>query len=1409
MFEGLWDILLYILGALSNDIYVNVSGEDHINCGSITKPCRSLSFTINNISSHNDKIYLTASPINQVSYILQNPVVIKHSLTVTKFPANSQNPVITHYFNVTSNLKEIYTFVIYRYVVAPEALTLDIKSVNFNVNILTTFSEGCKALQKSVVVGNISGFELSISISDSIISSPCHAISLTDISRYENVTIHMKNLVVENGNFLFQTRSEKCEHMKYIKNTVGMDNVRISNTGKVALSVNGCFNVSIEKLMCSNFTWKGKKLFTFKGGVLNTKNVLIDNVFTDSNMKHNNSKKKALFLISEGIAKIQNMLIKNNSDIRPQGSSTLIIIENSEVKILDVEMEGNYFRNLARAHKSFLYVENMTVSGNNLEGALWTVEESNLMLNETKFYRNKFGRLTNINLNSKVIITSSSVIGNEIYEYAYHVGRSDMELNNIKFYNNKINILLLAKLQSHILINNLKFTNNDMTGRKNIIFRKCTMKMYNADISRNKFNYIFLSMESNSSALIKNISLTDNTIIREAQFAAGFSQGTTFSVRESSALELINVKFIRNRLLWLLFIHYNSSALIQNNTLAENNFSRTRYYLYVNSAIRLINSAIQLINVKFIRNRFEKLLNINNKSSALIQYNTLTENNVSWTGYYLDENSAMQLINVKFIRNRFKVLLNINNNSSALIQNNILTENHDSWGTYDLYKNCAIQLINVKFIRNRFFQLLVIKNNSSALIQNNILTENHVLSEGYSLYENCAIQLINVKFIRNRFSKLLLIENNSSALVQNNTLTENHVLSEGYDLYENCAIQLINVKFIRNRFGMLLYINNNSSALIQNNTLTENNVSWRGYTLYKNSAIQLSNVKFIRNRFGSLLNIYYNSSAIIQNNIPTENEVSSTVYYISLYSTIQLNGVSLIENSLKGRLLDMDRNCSAKLINNTVVENNGLGQVFFAHSSYLGIHTIRIESNTFSQLIWVVECKASFESMRIRENNVANGMIYIENTDGKMINTYIKNCDSSMASAFTITCTYLGNKYYPFEISNVEITWSYKLQTSARPIIQLSGKVSLSNVKLLVTSFSEIEVLSYSTKDVRLRRDAKSLAGVLETFSHVYYVISSSIVCTKAKVEYVEKATTFRCIPCERSTYTLNNGFLELSTSIQSNKTIMPKNVTNVRCLDCPVGANCAASIKSKSNFYGYETKEQQLKSLSCPKGFCCSGSQCNTTKSCNKNRVGNLCGRCIDDYMESFISTSCIAIHSCQNFGIFWLVYCTYALILATFLYYINDFISWIKTVGSIIYKIFQPCLKEKESEGEIDVTIGIAEAEVNFDEISHFTVSGILNLIVSFYQIKQLMSVDVEYKISSNFSFITFISDFLNLEMIAVTYSSHCPMSNLDAVSKIFIKTYLLTAALLIASLINYFMSRVFHYFRPSLRRGSFFFF
>ena len=102
---------------------------------------------------------------------------------------------------------------------APDVLNLDIKSVNLNVNILTTFVEGFKTLRKDVVVENISDSQLSFSNSNSIIISPCHAVDLTDTSWYQNVSVHI----------MFQTRKVRDEHMEHIKDTIEIDNVTICN----------------------------------------------------------------------------------------------------------------------------------------------------------------------------------------------------------------------------------------------------------------------------------------------------------------------------------------------------------------------------------------------------------------------------------------------------------------------------------------------------------------------------------------------------------------------------------------------------------------------------------------------------------------------------------------------------------------------------------------------------------------------------------------------------------------------------------------------------------------------------------------------------------------------------------------------------------------------------------------------------------------------------------------------------------------------------------------------------------------------------------------------------------------------------------------------------------------------------
>ena len=551
-FVRLSDILAFILGALSDCIYVNASGKDQISCSSIRRPCSSLSFTINNVSCHNDTICLVASPTKKIRYTVENTIVIRHSLAVTKFPGYGQNPLITYDLNVTSNQKKFYAFAIFRNALAPNILNLNIQSVDFSVKILTAFSKGFKTPEENVFFREISGFQLRLSISDSIVSSVSHAVKISDISEYDNFTFHMKDLVIKSGDFMFENKRDKCKPLEHIKDIIEMYNVTICNTGNVTLSVRGCFNMSIEKLRCSNITWKKQELFTFKGGVLNTKNVLIKNILANDNMKYNKSKTKALFLINESVAEIQNTLIKDSvviSSIRPKRLSAVITVQNSVVQILDMKMVGNSFRNFAQANKSFLCFKNMKLIENNVTATLYRVEESNVTLYEIKFHRNKIGCLASINLKSKVLITKSSLTGNEIFKYAYSISRSLMKLNNTNFRGNKIKRLMLAESQSQIHIDNVKFTSNHVIFDFFNISRESKLEVYNTEFLQNNSPMLSYSSRSDSRRV--------------------------YGIRKNNNIQVNQEVFYRNKLrLALVLIRWNSSAILQNNTLLENNFSK-------------------------------------------------------------------------------------------------------------------------------------------------------------------------------------------------------------------------------------------------------------------------------------------------------------------------------------------------------------------------------------------------------------------------------------------------------------------------------------------------------------------------------------------------------------------------------------------------------------------------------------------------------------------------------------------------------------------------------------------------------------------------------------------------------------------------------------------------------------------
>ena len=237
---------------------------------------------------------------------------------------------------------------------------------------------------------------------------------------------------------------------------------------------------------------------------------------------------KSLFLIYGGVAEIQNMLIKYS-----KVKSMLIKVQNSVVKIFNIKIVGNSFGNFVRADKSSFCVRNVTLSENKFTSTLYSVNRSNVSLSEAKFYRNTIGRIVYIKLNSKVLIKNNSLTENKIYKNAYSISRSHMKLTNIKFLSNKINSLMLAEIQSRIFTKNFTLTNNHIIGRTIYnISRKSNLTMYNVAISRNNCTFRFLTMTPNSSAIIQNNTLTENNFgLKDTLY--GLSENSTIHLSKN------------------------------------------------------------------------------------------------------------------------------------------------------------------------------------------------------------------------------------------------------------------------------------------------------------------------------------------------------------------------------------------------------------------------------------------------------------------------------------------------------------------------------------------------------------------------------------------------------------------------------------------------------------------------------------------------------------------------------------------------------------------------------------------------------------------------------------------------------------------------------------------------------------
>ena len=220
-------------------------------------------------------------------------------------------------------------------------------------------------------------------------------------------------------------------------------------------------------------------------------------------------------------------------------------------------------------------------------------------------------------------------------------------------------------------------------------------------------------------------------------------------------------------------------------------------------------------------------------------------------------------------------------------------------------------------------------------------------------------------------------------------------------------------------------------------------------------------------------------------------------------------------------LLYMESNSSA-IVNNYTIVGNKMDVGIFAKSSNLGMDTILLHNNTFAKhFVWVSFCKnVSLDLMRITENEFKGSIIEIKSCVGRLANTYIENDDHLSVAAISVTSTDEYEKHVLFELTNNTITWSYGLSFSFRQIIDLTGRINISNVNVLVSSIADIEVLRYSTKLITAQ------GPDFQIFSKNYDILFLFISCGRANVEYIATHDTIRCTPSVQDTYTLPNGSL-------------------------------------------------------------------------------------------------------------------------------------------------------------------------------------------------------------------------------------------------------------------------------------------
>ncbi len=148
---------------------------------------------------------------------------------------------------------------------------------------------------------------------------------------------------------------------------------------------------------------------------------------------------------------------------------------------------------------------------------------------------------------------------------------------------------------------------------------------------------------------------------------------------------------------------------------------------------------------------------------------------------------------------------------------------------------------------------------------------------------------------------------------------------------------------------------------------------------------------------------------------------------------------------------------------------------------------------------------------------------------------------------------------------------------------------------------------------------------------------------------YALDQLSYFCESCPRNKYSMDHGLLNYSQHHESKTyfTLLvngksPENAYpgfyvyhDIECMPCPYGGKCQQGITAVANFWGY-TYNNEVYFQHCPKGYCCTWTDCKTYDECGKHRTGRLCGECEEGFSEALFSSACVPDDNCDATWLF-----------------------------------------------------------------------------------------------------------------------------------------------------------------------------